>query len=375
MTTLLADRPTRALDGLRSARLPRDLHPVAWWVWALGLAAAASYTLNPLVLATLVAVAATGVALRRSDQPWARSFRLYVWLGVLIIVIRVVFRIVFGGGDGPTILVTLPEVPLPDWAAGIRLLGPVSRESVLAGLYDGMRLATIVICVGAANSLANPKRLLRSLPPALYEVGTALVVATAVLPQFADSARRVRAAQELRGGPTGRWHGLRRIVVPVLEDALDRSLRLASGMDARGYGRAGEATAKERAVTGALMLTALCGMCVGVYALLDATAPRLLAGPMVGLAVVAAGAGLLSAGRRVARSRYRPDRWRWPEVVVVASGVATCWIGWWIGTHDLLLAFPGVRTMPVLGPLVLVMAGVALVGPIAAPAPPEGASG
>ena len=375
MTTLLADRPTRALDGLRSARLPRDLHPVAWWVWALGLAAAASYTLNPLVLATLVAVAATGVALRRSDHPWARSFRLYVWLGVLIIVIRVVFRIVFGGGDGPTILVTLPEVPLPDWAAGIRLLGPVSRESVLAGLYDGMRLATIVICVGAANSLANPKRLLRSLPPALYEVGTALVVATAVLPQFADSARRVRAAQELRGGPTGRWHGLRRIVVPVLEDALDRSLRLASGMDARGYGRAGEATAKERAVTGALMLTALCGMCVGVYALLDATAPRLLAGPMVGLAVVAAGAGLLSAGRRVARSRYRPDRWRWPEVVVVASGVATGWIGWWIGTHDLLLAFPGVRTMPVLGPLVLVMAGVALVGPIAAPAPPEGASG
>jgi len=375
MTMLLADRPTRALDGLRSARLPRDLHPVAWWVWALGLAAAASYTLNPLVLATLVAVAATGVALRRSDQPWARSFRLYVWLGVLIIVIRVVFRIVFGGGDGPTILVTLPEVPLPDWAAGIRLLGPVSRESVLAGLYDGMRLATIVICVGAANSLANPKRLLRSLPPALYEVGTALVVATAVLPQFADSARRVRAAQELRGGPTGRWHGLRRIVVPVLEDALDRSLRLASGMDARGYGRAGEATAKERAVTGALMLTALCGMCVGVYALLDATAPRLLAGPMVGLAVVAAGAGLLSAGRRVARSRYRPDRWRWPEVVVVASGVATGWIGWWIGTHDLLLAFPGVRTMPVLGPLVLVMAGVALVGPIAAPAPPEGASG
>ena len=375
MTMLLADRPTRALDGLRSARLPRDLHPVAWWVWALGLAAAASYTLNPLVLATLVAVAATGVALRRSDQPWARSFRLYVWLGVLIIVIRVVFRIVFGGGDGPTILVTLPEVPLPDWAAGIRLLGPVSRESVLAGLYDGMRLATIVICVGAANSLANPKRLLRSLPPALYEVGTALVVATAVLPQFADSARRVRAAQELRGGPTGRWHGLRRIVVPVLEDALDRSLRLASGMDARGYGRAGEATAKERAVTGALMLTALCGMCVGVYALLDATAPRLLAGPMVGLAVVAAGAGLLSAGRRVARSRYRPDRWRWPEVVVVASGVATGWIGWWIGTHDLLLAFPGVSTMPVLGPLVLVMAGVALVGPIAAPAPPEGASG
>ena len=38
-----------------------------------------------------------------------------------------------------------------------------------AELYDGLRLGTIVVCVGAANSLANPKRLLRSMPPALYE--------------------------------------------------------------------------------------------------------------------------------------------------------------------------------------------------------------
>ena len=85
---------------------------------------------------------------------------------------------------------------------GITLLGPVTQESLLAGLYDGLRLATIVICVGAANSLANPKRLLRSVPPALYEIGTALVVAVTVLPQFADSARRVRAAQSLRAGET-----------------------------------------------------------------------------------------------------------------------------------------------------------------------------
>ena len=83
--------------------------------------------------------------------------------------------------------------------AGIRLLGPVTLESLLAGLYDGMRLATIVICVGAANSLANPKRLLKSMPPALYEIGTAIVVAVALLPQLADSLRRVRAARQLRG--------------------------------------------------------------------------------------------------------------------------------------------------------------------------------
>ena len=78
------------------------------------------------------------------------------------------------------------------------------------------------------------------MPPALYEIGTALVVAVTVFPQLAESARRVRAAQALRGGERGRVGRLRRLLVPVLEDALERSLALAAGMDARGYGRAGD---------------------------------------------------------------------------------------------------------------------------------------
>ena len=61
-----ADRTSRRSRGSRpasllsvrrpvtAARLPRDLHPVAWWVWALGLATAASFTTNPLVLLTIV---------------------------------------------------------------------------------------------------------------------------------------------------------------------------------------------------------------------------------------------------------------------------------------------------------------------------------
>ena len=215
---------------MSAARLPRDLHPVAWWVWALGLATAASFTTNPLVLLTIIGVATLVVFARRSEQPWADSFRIYVMVAIVIVVMRVLFRVLLGGGaEGGEVLLDLPEIPLPDWVLGITLLGPVTRESVLAGLYDGLRLATIVICVGAANALANPKRLLRSVPAALHEVGTALVVAVTVLPQLADSARRVRAAQALRAGDARRGGRLRRFLVPVLEDALERSLRLAAG--------------------------------------------------------------------------------------------------------------------------------------------------
>ncbi|MGZ6745803.1 MAG: energy-coupling factor transporter transmembrane component T [Nocardioides sp.] len=352
---------------MSSTRLPRDLHPVAWWVWALGLAVAASLTTNPVALLLLVAVATVVVVARRSDQPWADSFRLYVWLGVAIVTIRVVFRVVFGAGDVGTVLVPLPSVPLPHWVAGITLLGPVTRESLLAGLYDGLRLATIVVCVGAANSLANPKRLLRSVPSALYEIGTVLVVAVTVLPQLADSVRRVRAAQRLRAGETGRVGRLRRFLVPVLEDALERSLSLAAGMDARGYGRATGLSRGTRRVTGGLMLAGLLGICVGTYAVLDQTAPRWLALPMLVVGLLAAVAGLLSAGRRVERSRYRPDPWRWPEAAACAGGVAVAALGWWTGSHDVLVAYPDVSSVPRLGAASLVGAALALAGALCSP--------
>jgi energy-coupling factor transport system permease protein len=349
--------------------LPRDLHPVAWWGWAIGLAVVASLTTNPWQLLLVIGVAALVVAARRGDHPWSRSFRIYVALGAAIVVTRMVFRILFGGGNVGLVLLDLPEVPLPGWALGVHLLGPVTRESVLFALYDGLRLATIVICVGAANSLANPKRLLRSMPAALYEVGTALVVAVSILPQLADSLRRVRAAQRLRGGDTRRVGRLKRLVVPILEDALERSLALAAGMDTRGYGRTAGLTRGRRRLTGALMLAGLCGLCVGTYAVLDRTAPRVLALPMLAVGSVVALLGLAGAGSRVTRSRYRPDHWRLPEWLVLASGVAAATLALVAGRRDVLAVYPALDAWPVLTPTHLVVAGIALAGGLAAPVP------
>ena len=101
------------------------------------------------------------------------------------------------------VLFTLPHVPLPSWAAGVQLGGPVTVEGTLSALYDGLRLGILLCCVGAANALANPKRALRVLPGALYELGVAVVVSLSVAPQLVESVQRVRRARKLRGGATG----------------------------------------------------------------------------------------------------------------------------------------------------------------------------
>ena len=104
----------------------RWLHPGAWWAWALGLAAGASRTTNPLILLLLIGSAAVVVQARKPDAPWARSFAMFVRLGVIVVVVRVLVQIVLGTSLGPTVLVHLPGFTLPTWLAGLRIGGDVT---------------------------------------------------------------------------------------------------------------------------------------------------------------------------------------------------------------------------------------------------------
>ncbi|MDF9801788.1 energy-coupling factor transport system permease protein [Streptomyces sp. HB372] len=321
-------RPARAGEGAArpdtgGRRLPRTLHPVAWWIWALALATAVSRTNNPLLLFLVLAVLGYVITLRRTDAPWARGFTYYLYLALTVVAIRVVFRAVFATGITPHdhYLFSLPRIPTPDWYAGIQLGGPVSLEALLSAATDGLRLACMLCCIGAANTLANPKRALRVLPGALYELGVAVTVSISVAPQLVQSVQRVARARRLRAGRNKGLKALRGIVVPVLEDALERSLRLAAAMDSRGYGRAGSATPRSRRLTGALMLLGMCGLCAGAYGLLDATAPKLLGLPALAVGSVLCLAGLRLGGRRVTRTTYRPDPWRFAEWAVASCGV------------------------------------------------------
>jgi energy-coupling factor transport system permease protein len=180
-----------------------------------------------------------------------------------------------------------------------------------------------VIAIGGANALANPKRLLRSLPNALHEVGTAVVVSVSVAPQLAESVQRVYRARLLRGESGLGLRALSQVALPVLQDTLDRSLMLAAAMESRGYGSRRATTGSRRLLTGTLTLGGLLALAFGMYGVLDSEHTTGHWGvPVLVLGLLLCAAGLVLGGREVRVTSYRSDPWRLPETLTVLSGVA-----------------------------------------------------
>lgn len=342
MARLIARVAAPETDDAVSTHAPlRTTHPWAWWVWALCAGITASLTLNPLLLLLLVASVIIVVLARRGDGIWARSLKFYLLLAGIIIVGRVAVRFVIGSTSTGTVLFSLPEAQLPSWAAGIRLGGPVTAEELVWAATDSFRLGAILLCIGAANSLANPRTALKSVPAALHDISVAVVITLTLLPQLISSAHRVRRGRRLRGNSTRGFRGLGAVLVPVVEDAVEGSMTLASSMEARGYGRTRGMRQVPLRATVALFL-ALIAILLGAFVILGLPASRstvlgLAPQHWLALGLLAGGLafgafGLHTAGKRLSVTRYRPSPWGAPEFLVCASGALAVITAVWLAS-------------------------------------------
>lgn len=316
ITTATSARPTFTA----TLHTQRWLHPVAWWTWAAGVAVAASTTTNPLLLLGLMTASWLVVELRKPLAPWARSFDFFVKIAILVVAIRVLAQVIIGAPGGTIAVAPLPGVTLPSWLAGIRLGGTVMLEPLLAALYDGLRLATILIAIGAATSLASPTRLLKSVPAAVYEIGVSVVVATTFLPQLVADVARVRANRRLRGRSDRGVRGFGAAAMPVLHGAMDRSITLAAAMDSRGYGRAGYRSPKQRSLSGFALMAGLVFATIGAYGLLGTGSATWWGPTLLVAGAVSSAVSLYLSGRRSVRTRYRPNTWSARDIITAALG-------------------------------------------------------
>lgn len=215
----------------------RRIHPFAWWGWSLILSIALFLSSDPWFAFGLVISSGFLVRAYKSDQPWSRSFVVAMRFIAIIVTIRMAIAIMIGVPIPGTTLFTLPTFTLPEWISGIRIGGPVTLERLSSTLGEVMIIVGVIALLATATSLTSPHRLIRALPLAFYQLGLILTISTSVFPQLVASIQRITLARRLRGQEI---HGLRhwrKIVMPLLEESLERSLDLAAAMESRGFGQ------------------------------------------------------------------------------------------------------------------------------------------
>jgi energy-coupling factor transport system ATP-binding protein len=135
-------------------------------------------------------------------------FKQYLWLALLVVLARVVFRLVFD---------------------------KFSFDNFVVSAVDGLKLATWVLGFGLINALVDFRKLLPKSPRFLKTITTALNISLSVTPEIVRSIDRVKAAANLRAHRRG-IHLIRSLVVPVVSNAIDQAINLGDSMSSRGFG-------------------------------------------------------------------------------------------------------------------------------------------
>jgi energy-coupling factor transport system permease protein len=222
---------------------------LAWMAWVALVMAVGLSTTNPyylgIVLTSVIAVAAlapkTGAAIA--------GFRALLVFGLILLAGSLVVAVI-NGNFGSHVLFTIPGPDIPGWLGGLRIGGPVSAEGLVAAVIRGLAIMCVLLAFGVFNGAVSPHRVLRTAPAALFHAGLVVTVGLTLLPSSVEDVRRIREMRALRGASTG-VRNLPALIVPAVIGGLERSMRLAEAMEARGYGSA-PAPARAPRLLGAL---------------------------------------------------------------------------------------------------------------------------
>ncbi len=294
------------------------VHPGSWWALGLSISILAGQSTNLWFVSSLIGLCVGLILVFRSTAPWARSLPFYLLLASIFVLTRIVFRVIFNGDPNSSdVALSLPHFNLPlGLGQQLSLFGSISWSTLSAATLDGLRLAAIILAVAMSNTLSNPRRLLKSTPAALYEVASAISVAINLAPQLIDSLQRVRRAKGLRGRNSGS-SALTSIIIPALEDTLDRSLQLAASMDARGFGRTNRLSMRRQWTNRLVSLGSAIGLAIGAYLLVTASSPAL---PVVVLTLSLAGLILVIrlTSKRNLKSRFNRQKFGSADLAIFA---------------------------------------------------------
>ena len=311
------------------------LHPGSWWLVAIALIAVATSAGLPILLMQVLILCSLGLFIREGTT-MANSARLYVLLALGVFAARLCFRLIFNyetpvAAADSQALFGLPRIEIElGFLGAIKLFGAMTMPSLTAAVTDALRLAAIILSAGLANTLAAPKRLIAAIPGSLFELAIALSIALNFAPAIISGFERVRRVQTLRGSAK-KSQLIKRVLIPVLEDALGQSFNLAASMANRGFGRRHQLSASRKTVFRISSLFALFGFAASIS--LWITSDQTL---IASIALICGVLGAISAIRIASpprkRTRVHPQKFGlldWSVAIgslAIASAVTTGWL-------------------------------------------------
>ena len=212
------------------------MHTISWVAWVMLVMVVALTTTNPYYLGIVLLSVLLVAVLAPKTATGVTSFRALLIFGVSMLAISVGISVI-NGNYGSHELFSIPGPELPWWIGGLRLGGPVSAEGLVAALTRGLAILSVLLSFGVFNGAVSPHRVLRTAPAALFQAGLVVTVGLTLLPSSIEDVRRIREMRALRGARGG-LRDLPALVVPAVIGGLERSMRLAEAMEARGYGAA-----------------------------------------------------------------------------------------------------------------------------------------
>jgi energy-coupling factor transport system permease protein len=273
----------------------------AWIIWIAAAAIIAMIARNPFysLILLLVCVAAIGAEGAADAMP----SRTYWLMGLAILFFSALYSALFVK-LGETVLFRLPDWPL--------IGGPVTLEAIASGATSGLVLVTLLTVFLALNAIVPPEELVRLAPAGLQDLGVVVLIAFTFIPETGRHLRRIREAQAIRGHQMRGIRDWRPVVIPLLVGGLERAMRTAETMVARGYGATAtiERSLPERAGLIAGLLAALTGWLLTFWI----GWPGLV---LLGMGIVIVLWIMWRSGRQAQRTTYRPGKWGTREILLV----------------------------------------------------------
>lgn len=206
---------------------------VAWTGWVTLVMAVALTTTNPLYLAIVLLTVIIVAAISPKTEGSGLGIRFMLVLGLALFVLSIGVAVI-NTGSGEHVLLTLPRLDAPDKLGGLSLGGDITAEAVVGGAIRGTVILSILLGFAVFSATVSPHAVLRLAPAVLFHAGLVITIGLALLPSTLADLQRIREMQALRGRSAG-VRELPAIVVPVVMGGLDRAMRFAEAMEARGY--------------------------------------------------------------------------------------------------------------------------------------------